>query len=119
MAETAPESPELAFTLAALPVEGLAPAVQKLVGAPVAAKLMAAKGIAPLRPTELLVAIYQLSFDVDQAVKAAAEASAGSLPDKVLVPPLAEALPAAVIHFFAERIAPSRDEALAKILYNQ
>lgn len=119
MAETAPESAELAFTLAPLPVEGLAPAVQKLVGAPAAAKLMAAKGIAPLRPTELLVAIYQLSFDADPAVKAAAEASAGSLPDRVLVPPLAEALPAAVIHFFAERIAPSRDEALAKILYNQ
>jgi len=119
MAETAPESTELVFTLAPLPVEGLAPAVQKVVGAATAAKLMAAKGIAPLRPTELLVAIYQLSFDGDPAVKAAAEASAGALPDKVLVPPLGEALPAAVIHFFAERIAPSRDEPLAKILYNQ
>jgi hypothetical protein len=119
MAETAPESADLVFTLAPLAVEGLPAAVQKVLGGASAAKLMAAKGIAPLRPTELLVAIYQLSFDADPAVKAAAEASAGALPDKVLVPPLGEALPAAVIHFFAERIAPSRDEALAKILYNQ
>ena len=119
MAEIAPESQDLAFTLAPLPVEGLAPAVQKLVGAASAAKLMAAKGIAPLRPMELLVAIYQLSFDPDAAVKTAAEASAGALPDKVLLPPLGEPLPGAVLHFFAQRIAPARSECIAKILYNQ
>jgi len=119
MAETAPESQDLAFTLAPLPVEGLAPAVQKLVGAPPAAKLMAAKGIAPLRPTELLVAIYQLSFDEDAAVKAAAETSAGALPDKVMLAPLGESLPAAVLHFFAQRLAPTRTECIARILYNQ
>jgi hypothetical protein len=119
MAEIAPEFQDLAFTLAPLPVEGLAPAVQKLLGSPPAAKLMAAKGIAPLRPMELLVAMYQFSFDADPAVKAAAESSAGNLPDKVLVPPLGEALPGAVLHFFAERIAPARTEAIAKILYNQ
>jgi hypothetical protein len=120
MDETASESaPAPAFTLAALPLEGLSPAVQKLVGSPSAAKLMAAKGIAPLRPMELLVAMYQLSFDGDAAVKAAAEAGAGALPDKVLVQPLGEALPPMVLHFFAERIAVTRVEALEKILTNQ
>jgi hypothetical protein len=119
MVETASESSAPAFTLAPLPLEGLAPAVQKVLASPAAARLMAAKGIAPLRPMELLVAMYQLSFDEDAAVKAAAEAGASALPDKVLVPPLAEALPAVVLHFFAERIAPTRVEALEKILYNQ
>jgi len=119
MVETAPESTAPAFTLTPLPLDGLSPAVQKLVGSPAAAKLMAAKGIAPLRPVELLVAMYQLSFDGDAAVKAAAEAGAASLPDKVLVAPLGEALPPVVLHFFAERIAITRVEALEKILYNQ
>src|SRR3954453_7992826 len=119
MVETPTESAAPALTLAPLPLEGLSPAVQKVVGSPSAAKLMAAKGIAPLRPVELLVAMYQLSFDGDAAVKTAAEAGAGALPDKVLVQPLGEALPAMGLHFFAERIAATRIEALEKILYNQ
>jgi hypothetical protein len=119
MNETAPESAASALALTPLPVEGLPPSVQKLVGSPASAKLMAAKGIAPLRPMELLVAIYQLSFDADAAVKAAAEAGPGALPDKVLVPPLGEVLPRQVLHFFAERVAITRVEALEKILYNQ
>jgi hypothetical protein len=119
MVETPTDSAAPALTLAPLPLEGLSPAVQKVVGSPSAAKLMAAKGIAPLRPVELLVAMYQLSFDGDAAVKTAAEAGAGALPDKVLVQPLGEALPAMVLHFFAERIAATRIEALEKILYNQ
>ncbi|HXU81808.1 MAG TPA: hypothetical protein VN914_10455 [Polyangia bacterium] len=119
MVETASETAAPAFTLAPLPVEGLSPAVQKLVGSPASAKLMAAKGIAPLRPQELLVAMYQMSFDGDATVKAAAEAGAGALPDKVLVQPLGEALPPVVLHFFAERIAVTRIEALEKILANQ
>jgi hypothetical protein len=119
MVETASESAAPALTLAPLPAAGLSPAVQKLVGSPAAAKLMAAKGIAPLRPADLLVAMYQLSFDGDAAVKAAAEAGAANLPDKVLVAPLGEALPPVVLHFFAERVAITRVEALEKILYNQ
>jgi hypothetical protein len=119
MVETASESEAPAFTLAPLPLDGLTPAVQKVIGSPSSAKLMAAKGMAPLRPVELLVAMFQLSFDADAAVKAAAEAGATALPDKVLVPPLAEALHPMVLHFFAERIAITRIEALEKILYNQ
>jgi hypothetical protein len=116
MTETVAELPSL--TLAPLALESLPPAVQKLVGAPVPAKMMAAKGIAPLRPAELLVAMYQLSFDGDGGVKAAAEAGAASLPDKVLLAPLGEALPPLVLHFFAERMAASRVPAIEKILFN-
>src|SRR4051812_34809370 len=119
MSET--ESESAAARLAGqspLPPNQIPPAVQKLLDSPSAAKVMAAKGIAPLRPAELLVAIYQLSFDIDPAVKAAADAAPSALPDKVLLTPLAEALPAPVLHFFAERLNQTRVEAVEKILYN-
>lgn len=83
------------------------------------AKLMAVRGMAPLRPAELLIALYQLSFDGDAAVKSAAEAAPASLPDKVVLAPLGEALPSAVLHFFAERLPSGRQQAIEKILLNQ
>src|SRR5436190_1684877 len=101
-----------------LPADALPPSVQKLLGAPGPMKLMAAKGAAPLRPADLVVAIYQLSFDADAAVKAAAEAAPGVLPDRIVGPALAERLPAPVLHFFAGRLPPTRSEALEKVLYN-
>lgn len=79
---------------------------------------MAVRGMAPLRPAELLTLIYQLSFDGDAQVKAAAEAAPGSLPDRVVLAPLAEALAPQVLHFFAERLPVTRREAIEKILYN-
>lgn len=86
-------------------------------GAP-PAKLMAVRGMAPLRPAELLIAAYQLSFDADAAVKTAAEAAPAHLPDKILLGPLGEALPAPVLHFFAEHLPASRRQAIEKILFN-
>jgi hypothetical protein len=113
MNETASE-----LVLAPLPPEAIPPAVQKLLAGAAAAKLMAAKGIAPLRPGDLVIAIYQLSFDADEAVKAAAEAAPAALPDKVLAAPLGEALPPGVLHFYAERLPPTRVEPMEKILFN-
>jgi hypothetical protein len=119
MTETAPDDAFAALTLEALPFESLSPAVQKLVGSPSAAKLMAARGIAPLRPLDLVVSVYQLSFDADPSVKHAAEGAPAALPDKVLSGPLADpTLPPVVIHYFAERLSPRRIEPLEKILYN-
>lgn len=121
MNETAPPpEPSVlpALVLAPLAVESLTPAVQKLMAAPSSGKLMALRGIAALRPVELVTAVYQLSFDADAAVKAAAAEAPGTLPDKVLVAPLSEPLPALVLHFFGERIAPHRIEVLERILYN-
>jgi hypothetical protein len=92
--------------------------VQKLMAAAGPMKIMAARGMAPLRPAELLQAIYQLSFDADPTVRAASEASAAGLPDKIVSPGLAEPLPAPVLHFFAMKLPAARSEALEKILYN-
>ncbi|HJX52548.1 MAG TPA: hypothetical protein VJ801_07270 [Polyangia bacterium] len=101
-----------------LPAESLSPAVAGLVGGATPAKLMAVRGMAAVRPAELLVAIYQLSFDAEPAVRAAAEAAPAGLPDNVIGPPLGEALPASLLHFFAIRLPDTRAAALEKILYN-
>jgi hypothetical protein len=108
-----------AMKLEPLPPQALPASVATLVAAAAPAKLMAARGMAPLRPTELLLAIYQLSFDADAAVRSAALATAGALPDKVVLAPLGELLPTSVLHFFAGRLPSIRRPAIEKILYNQ
>lgn len=102
-----------------LRAESLSPAVQKLLAGTAPAKAMAAKGLAPLRPVELVLVAYQLSFDADETLKAAGLAAPGALPDRILTSALAEPLPPVVIHFFAQRIDPSRSEIIEKILYNK
>jgi len=94
-------------------------AVAAAVSGPGPAKLMVVRGMAPLRPAEMLIALYQLSFDTDAAVKSAAEAAPGALPDKVMLAPLGEPLPASVLHFFAERLPLARRQAIEKVLLNQ
>jgi len=101
-----------------LPAASLSAAVAKVVGGAGPAKLMAVRGMAPLRPAELLVAIYQLSFDADLAIRTAAEAAPAGFPDNVINPPLGEALPAPLLHFFAARLPDQRKAVLEKILYN-
>jgi hypothetical protein len=91
-------------------------AVAAAVSGPGPAKLMVVRGMAPLRPVEMLIALYQLSFDTDAAVKSAAEAAPGTLPDKVMLAPLGEPLPAPVLHFFAERLPSARRQAIEKVL---
>ena len=102
-----------------LPASSLPAAVASLAASATPAKVMAARGMAPLRPTELLIAVYQLSFDDDATVRVAAEAAPGTLPDKVVLAPLAEPLPPQVLHFFAGHLPASRRQAIEKILYNQ
>ena len=112
--------PDAASDIAAgpLPSDQLPPAVAKLLAAPGPMKLMAAKGMAPLRPAELLTALYQLTFDSDAAVRDAATATVVGLPDNLCAPPLGEPLPAGVLHLFARALPADRTHALEKILYN-
>jgi len=93
-------------------------AVASLVGGATPAKVMAARGMAPLRPAELVIAVYQLSFDRDATVKAAAQAAPAALPDKIVLGPLGEPMPPAVLHFFAERLPANRRKAFETILLN-
>ena len=105
-------------TLKLVPLTDLPPAVAALAAGATPAKLMAARGMAPLRPAEMVMAVYQLSFDGDGAVRKAAEAGPASLPDKILLGPLGEPLPPSVLHFFAERLPLVRRKALERVLLN-
>lgn len=117
MNETETEA-HLALLTAPLPAEQLPAAVAKLVAAAGVAKTMAARGIAPLKPHELAVAVYQLSFDADPAVAGAAQAAPGALPDSVLVTFLKEPLSDRVLHYFGTRLPDQRVEAIEALLYN-
>jgi len=108
-----------ATKLEPLSAEDLPAAVANVVAGATAAKMMVVRGMAPLRPAELLIAVYQLSFDADASVKAAADGAPGGLPEKLLLGPLAERLPPAVLHFFAVRLPPARRKAIETVLYNQ
>ena len=99
--------------------DALPRAVASVVGGASPAKLMAVRGMAPLRPVDLLLAVYQLSFDADPAVKSAAEAAPAGLPDKILLGPLGDGLPPQVLHFFAEHLPQDRRQAIEKILFNR
>jgi hypothetical protein len=102
------------------PLETLSPAVDKVAGpkAPAPLKLMAARGMAPLKPAEQVTAIYQLSFAADEPVKAAAMKAAIELPEKILGIALAEPLDARVLDFFARRLF-QKPKSLEVVLLNK
>jgi len=108
-----------AMKLEPLAGPALPKAVAALAAGAVPAKLMVVRGMAPMRPVEFLIAVYQLSFDPEAAVRNGAEAAPENLPEKIVLGPLGEALPPQVLHFFAERLPVSRRQALEKILFNQ
>jgi len=83
-----------------LSAASLSSAVARLVGGATPAKLMAVRGMAPVRPAELLVAIYQLSFDAEPVVRAAAEAAPASFPDNVIKPAPGRGLAGALAALF-------------------
>lgn len=83
------------------------------------AKMMAARGLAPLSdPRDLVTVLYQLSRDADQRVSDAARKTAAELPDNLAAAALQRALDPRVLHFFAR--SAGRDTRLSQlILLNQ
>lgn len=82
----------------------LSPAVQKALG-PGPARMMAARGMAPLPPAEQLTVLYQLSLDADPNISTAAKGTAIGLPDKLLVGALADGtLDPRVLDLFAHLV---------------
>ncbi len=87
-------------------LEKLPATVERVAGekAPAAMRTMAARGLAPLGPADLLTAVYQLTFDADPAVQKAARQTAASLPEKILAGGLADPIDRRVLDFFARRL---------------
>jgi hypothetical protein len=105
----------LALEHSPLDLAAVAEGVRKVLSGPPPLKLMAARGLAPLKPGELAVVLYQLALDADAALRAAVEKSAGELPEKILAAALADpALDRRVLDFFAPRVLtrPALVEAL-------
>jgi hypothetical protein len=99
-----------------LDVSTLSPSAQKALG-PGPARMMAARGMAPLPPSDQVSVLYQLSLDADANLAAAAKATALGLPDKLVGGALTDAkLDPRVLDLFAELVGdkPSAFEALVQ-----
>ena len=108
----------MAFQHQALTPEELGPAAAKIVADDAAApmKMMAARGLAPLPPRDLVVVLYQ--FWVTNAPKLAEEAAktVAGLPAGVLSGALGDPkLPGGVLDFLGRKLA-SNEEVLEKIV---
>jgi hypothetical protein len=79
--------------------------------------MMAARGLAPMGPGELLTALYQLTFDNEDKIAGAAREAADGLPDKILAAGLGDALDVRVLDFFAQKVI-SRGELVERVLLN-
>lgn len=87
-----------------LDVARLSPAAQKALG-PGPARMMAARGMAPLPPADQLTVLYQLMVEGDQSLAASASQTATKLPDTILAGALVNAqLDARVIDKFAQLV---------------
>jgi len=103
-----------------IPLKELPPALHKFCdpGAPVPARLMAAKGLVPLGPEELLTVLYQLSHDETAQVSEAARSKCLELPEAIVGGALAGALDVRVLDYYCDRYV-EKEAYLQAILLNQ
>ena len=96
---------------------------RKVLTGPAPVKLMAARGLAPLKPTELAIVLYQLATvpgeDADESIKQAALKSTAELPEKILAAALADpGLDPRVLDFFAPKLV-GRPALVEVVLLNR
>ncbi|MGA9525834.1 MAG: hypothetical protein WBV82_30525 [Myxococcaceae bacterium] len=106
---TAPDAAAPA-EVAACPItpDFLPPNLRKHVdpAAPVPLRMMAAKSLVPLSPSDMLGALFMLTFDPDPNVRSTADKTAASLPDRILASALRdEGLQSPVLGFFLRALA--------------
>jgi hypothetical protein len=90
-----------------IPLSELNPALTKYCdpAGPVPARMMAAKGLVPLKPDDLLTVLYQLGYDPDDSVRVAATEKATGLPENIVEGALrGAALDPRVLDYFANRL---------------
>jgi hypothetical protein len=102
------------------PLEALPPAVAKVASAeaPAPLKLMAARGLAPLRPAELVLALYQLCVTGEPPVREAAYKTLRGLPEPVATGALGELAEPRVLDLWSRELG-GRTELLALVLRNR
>ncbi|MDF1565836.1 MAG: hypothetical protein P1V51_22565 [Deltaproteobacteria bacterium] len=99
--------------------ESLAPASRKFVAGetPKKMKMMAAKGIIPMPPSDMVQVLFMLTFDADEEVQETARAATAGLSEKILTPVLRGDLPASVLDFLADSLI-EQEQHLEQILLN-
>lgn len=107
------ESVQLPLPLAALP-----PPIQKFCNpdGPTPGRMMAAKGLVPVRGSDQVIMLSQLSADADEAVAKTARESLKRLPPATLESACSAALPGAVLNYLASQI--KDEELLGAIVAN-
>ena len=86
--------------------------------APLAPRMMAAKGLAPLSPKDMVVVIAGLTMDEDPTLSDAARTTLMKLPEKILQPVLETDLPAPVWGVLAVYLN-GRDDMLERVITNR
>lgn len=108
----------MAFAHQRLDPTTLSPTVRKLSSSesPMPMRLMAARGLAPLPPPDLLVALYQFWVANEAPLTEEAAKTLPTLPNPILLGALANAsLPAGVLDFIARKV-PRNDEVMAGLI---
>jgi len=111
MAAAAPELP--------IPLQEVPEALQRFAdpAAPAPARMMAAKGIVPVKGADLVLILTQLTADNDPSVSQSAADTLLGLPENVLLPACKAELPAGILHEVALRFR-GNDEVLARLVAN-
>jgi hypothetical protein len=100
-----------------LAFDQLSPQVAKVCGpeAPAQLKQMAASGLAPLGPVDLVTALYVLAYEADDRISAQARKSLANLPDAALLGALDQQLPPTVLDGIVDFVL-RRENAIQRIL---
>ena len=85
---------------------------------PMPMRMMAAKGLAPLPPLEMVIVVCGLTLDADPKIADAARQTLGNLADKILLPSIDGGLPPAALTILAPTLV-TRDAALEKLVLNR
>ncbi len=102
-----------------LPLEALPDPVRRFAdpAGPGAARMMAARGMVPVKGADLVMLLTQLTTDPEAAVCEAASATLDDLPNAVLLPAAEAQLPAAVLHAIGTRFG-GREDILGRLAAN-
>jgi hypothetical protein len=102
-----------------LPLETLPEQLRRFAdpAAPGAARMMAARGMVPVKGAHLVMLLTQLTADPEEAVREAASATLNDLPNAVLLPAAEVELPAAVLHAMGTLFG-SREDILGRLAAN-
>lgn len=102
-----------------LPIDAVPERIRRFADpeAPAPAKMMAARGMVPIKGVDLVLLLVQLGSDPDPQISQTATDTLVQLPENVLLPACEQSLPPAVFHELALRFS-RNDQVLARLAAN-